>query len=105
LGVLRVAVTLLIFVIYLQIAFSFLPLTRGYALTVLQYLLDPLQSLWQGFLRSVGDLFTIFVLIALTRYGSRAYGGRSTRRRKAPSRFPGSRGNGRSLFTRSCGSS
>ncbi len=67
-GFLRVAVTILLFVIYLQIAFSFLPLTRGYALTVLQYLLDPIQSLWHGFLRSVGDLFTIGVLVVLTRY-------------------------------------
>jgi len=68
LGILRVAFTLLLFVIYLQIAFSFLPLTRGYALTVLQYLLDPIHTLWQGFLRSVGDLFTIGVLVVLTRY-------------------------------------
>ena len=58
----------MLFVIFLQIAFSFLPLTRGYALTVLQYLLDPIQRLWHGFLGSVGDLFTIVVLIVLTRY-------------------------------------
>ena len=68
LGFLRVVVTILLLVIYLQLAFSLLPLTRGYALTVLQYLLDPIQKLWHGFLRSVGDLFTIGVLIVLTRY-------------------------------------
>ena len=68
LGFLRVVVTIVLFVIYLQIAFSFLPLTRGYALTVLQYLLDPIQRLWHSFLGSVGDLFTIGVLIVLTRY-------------------------------------
>jgi small-conductance mechanosensitive channel len=68
LGFLRVVVTILLFVIYLQIAFSFLPLTRGYALTVLQYLLDPIQTLWHGFLKEIGNLFTIVVLVFLTRY-------------------------------------
>jgi len=68
LGLLRVVVTFVLFLIYLQIAFSFLPLTRGYALTVLAYLLEPITRLWQGFLRSVGDLFTIGVLVLITRY-------------------------------------
>jgi small-conductance mechanosensitive channel len=65
---LRVVLILLLFVIYLQIAFSFLPLTRGYALTVLQYLLEPIQTLWRGLLREVGNIFTILVLVVLTRY-------------------------------------
>jgi small-conductance mechanosensitive channel len=68
LGATRIAVTILIFAIYLQIAFSFLPLTRGYALTVLAYLLEPIQRLWNGFLREVGNIFTILVLVVLTRY-------------------------------------
>jgi small-conductance mechanosensitive channel len=65
---LRVVITILVLAIYLQIAFSFLPLTRGYALTVLNYLLEPIQTLWSGFLREVGNLFTILVLVVLTRY-------------------------------------
>ena len=68
LGFLRVVVGILIFIIYLQIIFSFMPLTRGYALTVLQYVLDPIQKLWQGFLREIGNIFTIVVLVVLTRY-------------------------------------
>jgi len=68
LRLLRIVVTILLVVIYLQISFSFLPLTRGYALAILQYLLEPIHRLWQGFLRSVGDIFTILVLVVLTRY-------------------------------------
>jgi small-conductance mechanosensitive channel len=68
LGFLRILVTLVLLLIYLQIAFSFLPLTRGYALTVLDYLLAPLHTLWQGFLREIGNIFTILVLVVLTRY-------------------------------------
>jgi small-conductance mechanosensitive channel len=68
LKLIRVAATLLLFVVYLQVVFSFVPLTRGYALAVLTYLLEPLQKLLHGFLRNVGDLFTIAVLVVLTRY-------------------------------------
>jgi small-conductance mechanosensitive channel len=64
----RLAVTLIVVVIYLQVVFSFVPLTRGYALSVLSYLLEPLQKLLHGFLRNIGDLFTILVLVVLTRY-------------------------------------
>jgi small-conductance mechanosensitive channel len=64
----RIAVDILLVVIYLQIIFTFLPLTRGFALAVLQYLLDPIHTLWQGFLRSIGDIFTIAVLVVLTRF-------------------------------------
>jgi small-conductance mechanosensitive channel len=67
-GVLRVAVTIVIFLIYLQIVFSFLPMTRGYAFAVLEYVLDPIRKLWRGFLREVGNIITVAVLVTLTRY-------------------------------------
>jgi small-conductance mechanosensitive channel len=69
---LRVVITIVLLVIYLQIVFSFLPLTRGYALTVLAYLLEPIRKLWQGFLREVGNIFSIVVLVVLTRYALKA---------------------------------
>jgi small-conductance mechanosensitive channel len=53
--------------IYLQAAFALVPLTRGYALGVIAYLVDPLRFVWQGLLRNVGDFFFIAVIIALAR--------------------------------------
>ena len=66
--VLWIGVDLLLIASYLQIIFSFLPLTRGYALALLSYVLEPLHRLWQGFLHSIGDLFTVAVLVVVTRY-------------------------------------
>jgi small-conductance mechanosensitive channel len=68
--VLRILLGLLIalcVVAYLQAAFAIVPLTRGYALAVIGYLLDPLRFVGQGLLRSVGDFFFIAVIIALAR--------------------------------------
>jgi small-conductance mechanosensitive channel len=65
---LRIAVTLVLAVIYLESAFSFMPATRGYSIVVLDYLLRPVRELWKGFLLHVGDLFFILVVVVLTRY-------------------------------------
>jgi small-conductance mechanosensitive channel len=54
--------------LYLQTVFYFVPLTRGYALGLLDYLIDPLVNLWQGFLANVGNFFTILVILVLARY-------------------------------------
>ena len=54
-------------VVYLQAAFTLVPLTRGYALSMIGYLVDPLRFVWQGLLRSVGDFFFIAVIVALAR--------------------------------------
>ena len=72
-GILRVAVAILLFVIYLQVVFSFLPMTRGYAFAVLEYVLEPLRRLWQGFLREIGNVITIVVLVTLTRYALKGF--------------------------------
>lgn len=52
---------------YLQAIFTIVPLTRGYALSMIGYLLDPLRFVWQGLLQNIGDFFFIVVIIALAR--------------------------------------
>jgi len=64
----RNALVLLVVLAWLQAAFGAVPMTRGYAMAVLQYLLDPVETLWQGFLAHVGDLFFILVVLILSRY-------------------------------------
>jgi hypothetical protein len=54
--------------LYLQTVFWFVPITRRYTLALLDYLLDPIANLWQGFLANVGNLFSIFVILVLARY-------------------------------------
>ncbi len=62
------ATALVLLILYLQIVFWFVPLTRGYALALLDYLLDPLTNLWHGFLANVGNFFSILVILVLARY-------------------------------------
>ena len=54
-------------IVYLQVAFAIVPLTRGYAFGVLEYLLDPLRVVWKNLLENVGNLFFIVVLVVLAR--------------------------------------
>ena len=54
--------------LYLQTVFWFVPITRGYALGLLDYLFDPVAHLWQSFLANVGNFFTILVILVLARY-------------------------------------
>ncbi|HME69842.1 MAG TPA: mechanosensitive ion channel domain-containing protein [Myxococcota bacterium] len=62
------ATAAVVVILYLQTVFWFVPLTRGYALALLDYLLDPLANLWQGFLANVGNFFSILVILILARY-------------------------------------
>jgi len=64
----RSFLVLVIVLAWLQAAFSAVPMTRGYAFAFLRYLLDPVQTLWLGFLERVGDLFFILVVLVLTWY-------------------------------------
>ena len=57
--------------IYLETAFTVIPLTRAYGLSLLDYVVAPLQVLWQGFRLHLGDLVFIAVVVLLTRYGLR----------------------------------
>jgi small-conductance mechanosensitive channel len=54
--------------LYLGVAFAAVPMTKGYALAAIDYVLEPVRTLWQGFLGSVGDVIFIVVLVVLARY-------------------------------------
>jgi len=58
-------------IVYLQATFTIVPLTRGYALSMIRYLLDPLRFVWQGLLANIGDFFFIVVIVALARLSLR----------------------------------
>ena len=64
----RLLVTVVGALVCLQVAFTILPATRGYALTILDYVTEPLKKLWHGFLGSIADLFAAAVLILLVFY-------------------------------------
>lgn len=63
----RVVVVVVLVLVYLQVAFAIVPLTRGYALRVIQYLLDPLRVIWQSLLANVGNLFFVAVMVVVAR--------------------------------------
>jgi hypothetical protein len=54
--------------LYLGVAFTVVPMTKGYALAAIDYVLEPIRTLWQGFLGSVGDVIFIVVVVILARY-------------------------------------
>jgi len=54
-------------VVYLQAAFTIVPIARGYALDMIAYVLDPLRFVWDGILRNVGDVIFAAELIVLAR--------------------------------------
>ena len=58
--------------LYLGVAFTIVPMTKGYALAAIDYVVEPVRTLWQGFLGSVGDVIFIIVLVVLARYLIRA---------------------------------
>jgi small-conductance mechanosensitive channel len=67
-GLVHVAITALLVLVYLEIVFALIPLTRAFALTVLRYVLAPLEVLWNGIFARIGDLFFIAVIAALAFY-------------------------------------
>jgi len=67
LGVVRLLLIAFFTIIYLQAVFTIVPLTRGYALGVIAYLVDPLRFVWEGLLKNVADFFFIAVIVALAR--------------------------------------
>jgi small-conductance mechanosensitive channel len=54
--------------VYLGVVFTVVPMTKGYALGAIDYVLEPVRTLWQGFLASVGDLVFIAVVAVLAHY-------------------------------------
>jgi len=71
LGLAHVAITALLVLVYLEAVFALIPLTRAFALTVLRYVLAPLEALWSGILARIGDLFFIAVVAVLVVYALR----------------------------------
>jgi hypothetical protein len=53
---------------YLQYVLSLFPGTRGIAVRLLDFVLDPLKSMGQGFLREIPGLIILVLLFLLTRY-------------------------------------
>jgi len=68
LGALSIALTIFLVIAYLQLAFTFVPITRGYALALLRYVTRPIRILSDQLIANIGDLFFVFVLVVLTRY-------------------------------------
>jgi small-conductance mechanosensitive channel len=63
----RTVLSVFLVLVYLQSAFTILPLTRGYALGMIAYVIDPLRFVWDGVLQNVGDVFFIIVITFLAR--------------------------------------
>lgn len=68
LGLLRTMIGVLLFAAALGTVFVLIPLTRNFALGLLEYVLDPLRFLWQGFVTHIEDVVFILVILFLTRY-------------------------------------
>jgi small-conductance mechanosensitive channel len=64
----RVAIVIVLLFYYLPLLFSFFPWTRGFAGTLLTYVLTPLGRAWRGFVAYVPDLFAIAVIVVVVRY-------------------------------------
>jgi small-conductance mechanosensitive channel len=65
---LRIAAVIILFYLYLPIVFSFFPWTRGLAITIFGYILDPLKKVGQSLIAFLPDLFMIVVIFIVTRY-------------------------------------
>jgi small-conductance mechanosensitive channel len=68
LGLLYYTAVLAAVTVYLGVAFAAVPMTKGYALAAIDYVIEPVRTLWQGFLASVGDVIFIAVVVVLARY-------------------------------------
>ena len=64
----RLLVTLLLFYLYLLLIFSFFPWTRGVTSRLVQYALEPVVNVFEGFVSYVPHLFYIVVIIMTTYY-------------------------------------
>ena len=84
-----ISLTVLALAVYLEVAFSVMPSTRGYAFSLFRYAVDPLRSLWTGFLLKLGDIFALAVLIVLTRMLLRILRGMATAAASGYVRVPG----------------
>lgn len=65
---LRFILTLLLFYLYLPTVLSFFPWTRGWAGTLIQYILRPLRLMWDGLIHYLPNLFFIAVILVVAYY-------------------------------------
>ena len=65
---LRVLIVVVLLFYYLPLVFSFFPWTRGFAGTLLGYVLTPLGQAGRGFIAYLPDLFAIAVIVVVVRY-------------------------------------
>ena len=68
LGALRVLTLLILVYFYLNTVLGLFPWTRQIALVLLELVLNPLQSLWLGFLRELPDIVFLVILFLVLRY-------------------------------------
>lgn len=65
---LRIAVTLILFYIYIPLVLSFFPWTEPLSRRIVGYALTPLGAAWDAFLGFVPSLFYLLVIVLITRY-------------------------------------
>ena len=66
--IVRVLIIVVLLFYYLPLVFSFFPWTRGFAGTLLSYVLTPLRQAWTGFVAYLPDLFAVAVIVVVVRY-------------------------------------
>ena len=64
----RIVAVFVIFYLYLNLVLRLFPWTRDWSFPVLRYLLEPLKTIGQGFLRQLPGVFFVLVLVVVTRY-------------------------------------
>ncbi|PKL82318.1 MAG: mechanosensitive ion channel protein [Ignavibacteriae bacterium HGW-Ignavibacteriae-3] len=68
---LKLFIHALIAYLYFAIIFSFFPFSQNWANTLLSYVLDPLETIIMSFINYLPNLFTIIVILFVTRYAIR----------------------------------
>jgi small-conductance mechanosensitive channel len=64
----RIAAILLLGYAYVSVVFSFFPWTRGFASTLLGWVVEPLRLVGLAFVQFIPKLFFIMVIVAVTRF-------------------------------------
>jgi small-conductance mechanosensitive channel len=68
LRLLKYVITVFLLILIVPIVFSLFPATRSLASTIFGYILTPLKQIGIGFAKYIPNLFTIVIIILITRY-------------------------------------
>ncbi|MDR2953082.1 MAG: mechanosensitive ion channel family protein [Treponema sp.] len=68
LRILKYIITIILLFLTVPIVFSLFPSTRNIALTIFGYILTPLKNIAIGVIKYIPNLFTIIIIILVTRY-------------------------------------